>query len=120
MIIKLENIGALHILHALRYKYQNEIPVVLHNGPKYDYHLVTKKLNEEFEGQFEYLGVKPVNCITSSVPVEKDLENDKKMAGRTKLIGSVRFMVSSLLRVADNLAEGLRNSKCIDCKSCLE
>ena len=85
MIIKLENIGALHILHALRYKYQNEIPVVLHNGPKYDYHLVTKKLNEEFEGQFEYLGVKPVNWITSSVPVEKDLENDKKNGGQNKI-----------------------------------
>ena len=29
-------------------------------------------------------------------------------------------MSSSLSSLADNLAEGLRNNKCTDCKSCLE
>lgn len=34
----------------------NEIPVVLHNWLNYDYHLIIKKLAEEFEGQFECCG----------------------------------------------------------------
>ena len=36
-----------------------------------------------------------------------------------KVIDSVRFMASSLSTHAGNLAEELYNSKCKDCKSCL-
>ena len=42
------------------------------------------------------------------------------MTYRKKFIDSVRFMASSLSSLADNLAEGLHNSKCNDCKSYLE
>ena len=37
-----------------------------------------------------------------------------------KFIDSVRFAVSSISSLADNLADEHRNSKCKDCKSCLE
>ena len=37
-----------------------------------------------------------------------------------RLIDSLRFMLSSVSSFVDNLAEGLHNDKCKDCKSCLE
>ena len=36
----------------------NEIPVVFHNGSKYDYHLVIKELANEFEDPSECIGKK--------------------------------------------------------------
>ena len=45
--------GAAHNIGSLRYKAQKEIPVVFHNGSKYDYHFMVKELPEEFKGQFE-------------------------------------------------------------------
>ena len=38
---------------------------------------------------------------------------------RVQFIGRVKFLSSSLLSL-DNLAEGIRNNKCKDRKSCLE
>ena len=39
---------------------------------------------------------------------------------KLRFIDSVWFMVSSLSSLADNLSEGLHNSKCKVFKSCLE
>ena len=38
------------------------------------------------------------------------------MTYRIKPINSVRFMARSVSSIYDNLAEGLHNSKCLDCK----
>ena len=46
--------GAPHNICNLRYKKPKEIPVVFHNGSKYDYHFIMKKLSE-FKEQFECL-----------------------------------------------------------------
>ena len=48
--------GAAHNIGNLRYKIPKEIPVIFHNGPTYDYHLIIKALAEEFERPFECLG----------------------------------------------------------------
>ena len=48
------------------------------------------------------------------------IKKKKRIACRIKIIYSVRFTVSSLLTLVDNLAEGIYNSKCKGCKSCLE
>ena len=45
--------GAAHSICNLRYKVQREIPVIIHNGSKYDYHFIIKELGEEFKGQLE-------------------------------------------------------------------
>ena len=37
------------------------------------------------------------------------------MTYRLKPINSVRFMARSVSSIYDNLAEGLHNSKCLDC-----
>ena len=45
--------GAAHNICNLRHKTSKEIPVVFHNGSKYDYHFIIKELAEEFKVQFE-------------------------------------------------------------------
>ena len=64
-----KNRGAAHEICNLRYKTPKEILVVLHNGSKYDYHFIIKKLAEEFEEQFECLGENTEKYITFSVPI---------------------------------------------------
>ena len=44
--------GTAHNICNLRCKTPKEIPVVFHNGSKYDYHFLIKELAEEFKGQF--------------------------------------------------------------------
>ena len=48
--------GAAHSIYNLRFNMRNEIAVVVHNGPNYDYHFLIKELANEFEGKFECLG----------------------------------------------------------------
>ena len=96
---------------------------MFHTDSIYEYNVIIIVLAEEFEGQFKVLGVNTEKYVTFSVPVQKEIENDKKkkkIACRIKIIYSVRFTVSSLLTLVDNLAEGIYNSKCKGCKSCLE
>ena len=38
------------------YLLPNKITVISHNGSSYDYHFITKELEEEFEEQFTFLG----------------------------------------------------------------
>ena len=52
---------------------------------------------------------KPFQCQ------EKSKKNGKIIKYKIRLIGSVRFMASSLSNLTDNLAEGLPKSKCKDC-----
>ena len=39
---------AAHSICNLRYKVKNKIPVIIHNGSKYDYHFITKSLKGIF------------------------------------------------------------------------
>ena len=57
------------------------------------------------------------------------INNDKKQqkvrdhchyTGKYRVIYSYRFMSSSLSKLVDNLSEGIHNSKCVDCNSCLD
>lgn len=56
---------------------------------------------EESEEQFENLGE---NNSKFLVPIPKDNEYDKTIENKIKFIDGVIFMVSSLSRVAKNLA----------------
>ena len=76
------------------------IPVVFHNGSKYDYHFIIKELAKELEGQFESLGENTKKYITFSVPINKKItkidkdRNDKivNISYKLKFIESFRFM----------------------------
>ena len=94
--------------------------MVLHNGSKYDDYVIIKELAEELEGQFESLGQSTEKDETFSVPIGKELENDKTNTYKLKFIDSLRFMSSSLSSLPNNLPERLHNNRCKDCKSSLE
>ena len=112
--------GAAHNICSLRYKTLKEIPVVYHNGSTYDYRFIIKELAEELEVQFECLGENTEKYITFSVPIKKELDNDKTITYKIKFIDSFRFMSNSLSSLIYNLSEGLHSDKCTDCKSCLD
>ena len=94
---------------------------MFHNGSTYDYHFIIKELVKEFEGNFECLGENTEKYITFSVPIKKKIENkDLEITYKIKFIDSYRFISSSLSELVDNLSEGIRNNKCLDCKCCLD
>ena len=108
--------GAAHSFCNLRCKAQQEIPVKIHIGSKYDYYFIIKELAEEFKGQFECLGENTEKYITSSVPIKKENEDGKTITYKIKFIDTSRFMQSKLSDLNDNLSE--INNK--DCKKCME
>ena len=111
--------GAAHCICNLRYKVPYKIPVKIHNGLKYDYHLIIKELAEEFRGEdFECLGKNTAKYISFSVLIKKEHDNDSSetITYKTKFIVSCRFMASKLSNLVDSLSE--INNK--DCKTCIE
>lgn len=82
-----------------------EIPAIIHNRPNYDYHIITKQLAEENEGQFECLGENTEKNMNFALPTKK-IENNKTITHRKNLIDSSRFMSSSLSSLTDNLGKG--------------
>ena len=82
--------GAVRSTCNLRYKTPKEIPVVFHNGSRYDYHFIIKELAEEFKRQFECLVENTEKYITFSAKIKKQITkidkdgNDKIMVYHTK------------------------------------
>ena len=97
--------GVAHSIYNLRYQIPNEIPIAFHNGSVYDYYFIIRQLAKEFEGAFECLGENTEKCITFSVPIKKEHDNDKTTIYRLKIFDSYRFMQDSLLNLLDNLSE---------------
>ena len=108
--------NAAHSICNLRYREQREIPVVLHSGSTYHFHLIIKELAKEFKSDFLILGENREKYITFSVPLTKINKSDKLITYKLKFIDSYRFMQSSLSNLKDNLSE-IKNK---DCKRCME
>ena len=64
-------IASAHSICNLRYNVPKQIPIVFHNGSKYDYHFVIKKLAAEFKAEFECLGENTEKHIIFLVPFKK-------------------------------------------------
>ena len=92
-----------------------KIPIVFHNASTYDYHLVIKKLAEEFKGEFGCLGENTEKYITFSVSLKKENDNDEIITYKLKFIDSYRFLQSSLSNLADNLSR-VYDKKCNKCR----
>ena len=60
---------------------------------------------KEFKGNFDCLGENTEKYITFSVPIKKELDNDKTVIYKLKFIDSFRFMSTSLSSLVDNLSE---------------
>ena len=65
--------GPAHSICNLRYKVQIEIPLIIHNGSKYDYHFINEELAEEFKAQFECLGENTEKYITFLYQLKKKM-----------------------------------------------
>ena len=96
--------GAAHSICNLRYKIPKEIPVVFHNGSKYDYHFIIKQLAREFTGNFECLVENTEKYITFSAPIKKEHDNGKPTTYKLKFIDGYIFMQDSLSNLVDNLS----------------
>ena len=113
--------GAAHKICNLMYNTPREKSVIFHNGSSYDYHFIIKELAEEFEGDFECLGENKEKYITFSVPIKKGSNEDDTIIYRIKIIGSFRFMSTSLSSLVDNLLNRIiENGECGSCGSNLE
>ena len=110
--------GAAHNTCNLRCKIPKNIPVIFHNGSKYDYHFIIKEFASEFEENFECLGENTEKYITFSVPIKKRIEHKNiDITYKIKFIDSFRFMSTSLSKLVENLTDGVHNDKCTNCKS---
>ena len=107
----------------MNHKITKNIPVVFHNGSKYDKHFIIKELVKEFKEEFECLGENTEKYVAFFIPINKtftkiDKDGMEKIVNipyRLKFIDSYRFMPVALSSLVDNLSDGLH--KCKDCES---
>ena len=97
-----------HIVCNLRYEAPEKVPVVYQNGSKYDYHIISKELAEEFKGQFQCQGENTENYITNSATIEKGLKNNDNHT-QNKVYQQHKTYVKHLSSLVDNLSERLHN-----------
>ena len=69
---------AAHSICNLKYSIPREIPAVFHNKSNYDYHFTIKKLEKEFEGEFNCLGANTEKYKSFSLPVTKEVKRTDK------------------------------------------
>ena len=88
------------------------IPVIFHNGSRYDNHLIIRQISKDFNGYFKCTGENTEKYITFSMNVvKKDTSINKKRPEtyRLRFIDSYRFMGSGLENLVKNLAEPHKN-----------
>ena len=116
--------GAGHSKCNLQYKVPKEIPVVFHNGSKYNYHVIINELAKRING-ITCLGDDTEKYITFKIPLKKENKVGKFMTYKLKFIDRFRFMNRSLSDLVDNLSEinkqecikrKQRKNESIDCK----
>ena len=96
--------GGAHSKYNLQYKVPKEIPVVFHNGSKYDYHFIINELAKGIDG-IACLGDDTEKYITFKIPLKKENKDGKFITFKLKFIDSFRFMNRSLSDLVDNLSE---------------
>ena len=96
--------GAAHSKCNLQYKVPKEIPVVFHNGSKYDYHFIINELAKGVDS-IAFLGDDTEKYITFKIPLKKENKDGKFIAFKLKFMDSYRFMNRSLSNLVDNLSE---------------
>ena len=120
--------GAAHGICNLKFNVPNEIPVVFHNGPKFNFPFIVKKLGNDFEGHFECIGENSEKHKSFFVPIKKEIIKIDKECNKAvettsykiKFIDSMQFMATSLSNLVDNLTEGIHKIRCKDCNYFLE
>ena len=111
-----EHTVAVHSICNLKYSVPKKIPIVFHNGSKYDYHFIIKELAEDFKKQYTCLGESSAKYIIFTVQEVKGTDKTgeqitKNISYILQFIDSARFMVSSLSNLVNNLSEGVHRIK---------
>ena len=98
--------GAAHSICNLQNKTIKKIPVIFHNGSKYDWHLIIKELAKEFDcGEFKCLAENTEKYISFSIPFKKEHNDGKIEMFEIEFIGRFQFLPTSLSNLTDNLSE---------------
>ena len=104
----------------LRYNMSKEITIIFYNGSNYDNRFIINKPAERFDWQFTCLGKNTQKYIVFSVAITNEVKRigkngekiTKTLSYKLNVIDSVRFITSSLLNLANNLAEGIHKIAC--------
>ena len=105
--------GAAHSICNLRYKTQEDIPVVIHNGSNYDFHLIITELAKEFRSEIQCIPEDKEKYKTFSISIMHREVNNKIIKYNLRFIDSARFMMGSLDTHVNNLS-GLYDCDCTD------
>ena len=89
--------GAAHSICNIRYKTQEHIPVVIHNGNNYDFHLIITELAKEFRLEIYCIPEDKEKYKTFSIRITYREVNNKTITYNLRFIDSKRFMDESLL-----------------------
>ena len=89
----------------LRYKTQKDIPAVIHNGSKYDFHLIIKGVAKEFRSEIHCIPEDKEKYKIFSIPIMRKEINDKVISYNLRFIDSNNFMMVSLENHVNNLSE---------------
>ena len=91
----------------MKYQTCRTVPVIFHNMMKYDGHFLIKEVAENFDSKINAIALSKENYISFTVNAEKvnyQTKNYHKIV-KFKFIDSLRFMPSSLDKLAKNLKE---------------
>ena len=97
--------GAAHSICNLRYSTQRDIPVVIHNGSNYEFHLIIKELAEEFRTEIQCIPKDKEKYKSFSIPIMYKECNDYTIPYNLRFIDSNKFMMGSLDNHVNNLSE---------------
>ena len=96
---------AAYSLCNFRYSTQKDIPVVIHNGSNYDFHLIIKELANEFRSEIQCIPEDKEKYKTFSIPILYKELNDYEISYNLRFIYSYKFMIDSLENHINNLSE---------------
>ena len=92
--------GAAHSLCNLRYQEQRNIPVIIHNGSNYDFHLLIKELSKKLKSKMCCIGKNTETYNTFSVEIHKEeIYEDNKEEQKISTYRLNLLIVIDLLKV---------------------
>ena len=97
--------GAAHSICNLRYSTQRDVPVVIHDGSNYDFHLLIKELVEEFRIEIQSIPQDKEKYKSFGIPIMYKECKDYAIPYNLRFIDSNKFMMGSLDNHVNNLSE---------------
>ena len=101
--------GAAHAICNLKYSTQKDIPVVIHNGSNYDFHLIIKELAKEFREEIHFISDDKEKYKSFSIRIMhesvKTEAKEYEISYNLRFTDSNKFMIGSLENHVNNLSE---------------